>query len=218
MKNTPKIERRYYTFDIDVRKADNGQKYLTGRPIVYDSITDLGYYYEIIDRGALDGANLRDVPFLVNHNDKMIPCARSRRNNPNSTMQMSADAGGLFLNRIALDVENNYTSRALYSAVKRGDIDGMSFAFSIDGEKWENLESDHPTRHITSIGAVYEVSAVTFPAYASTEINARSKDALDSARSALEKARQQRAAAVDTVANELALAKARFNFNFKFGG
>ena len=91
--------------------------------------------------------------------------------------------------RVSLDTENNSEARNLYSAVERGDITGMSFMFSIDGEEWENLESDHPTRRITAIGTVVEVSACTFPAYDSTEINARSKEALDSARLAVETAR-----------------------------
>ena len=86
----------------------------------------------------------------------------------------------------------------------------MSFMFSIDGEEWENLETDHPTRHIKSIGSVVEVSAVTFPAYEATEINARSKEALENARSALEKAKQPTAESVDTD-QELELLKAKIN-------
>ena len=80
--------------------------------------------------------------------------------------------------------------------------------FSIDDEEWEDLESDHPTRHIRKIGSVVEVSAVTFPAYESTEINARSKEALDNARSAVETARQQSAMSVETD-EELELLKAK---------
>ena len=53
--------------------------------------------------------------------------------------------------------------------------------FTIDGEEWENLESEHPTRHIKSIGQVFEVSAVTFPAYEASEISARDKKSLDDA-------------------------------------
>ena len=83
--------------------------------------------------------------------------------------------------------------------------------FSIDDEEWENLESEHPTRHIKKIGSVVEVSAVTFPAYESTEINARSKVALDNARSTVETVRQQREQSVET-GSELELAKAKFNF------
>ena len=102
----------------------------------------------------------------------MIPLARSRNNNDNSTMQMTPDAEGLLLNRVALDGENNAEARALYSAVQRGDISGMSFMFSVAEETWENLESDYPTRHITKIASIVEVSAVTFPADDDTEINA----------------------------------------------
>ena len=131
-------------------------------------------------------------------------------------MQLTPDYEGLNINFVKLDVENNSTARALFSAVKRGDISGMSFMFSVDAENWEDLESDHPTRHITKIGSVVEVSAVTFPAYDATSINARSKEELDSARSALERARQQRGRSVDT--DSLELEKAKFNFKLKFGG
>ena len=198
------LEQRAYNFEI---RADDieGDKIITGRPIVYNSKTDLGFYDEIIESGALDGTDLTDVRFLVNHDISKIPLARSRRNNGNSTMQFSVDPFGLNLNWVKLDTENNSEARALYSAVQRGDITGMSFMFSVDSDEWENLESEHPTRHIKKIGSVVEVSAVTFPAYDATEIYARSKEALDSARSAMEIARQPRAKSVDT--DELALLK-----------
>lgn len=205
------LEKRSYVFEVRAEQNENGEKIITGRPIVYNSRTNMGDFDEVIDNGALDGADLTDVRFLVNHNISMIPLARSRRNNGNSTMKMTADLMGLLLDFVKLDVENNMDARALYSAVQRGDITGMSFMFSIDEEEWENLESDHPTRHIKKIGSVVEVSAVTFPAYEATEINARSKEALDNARSALESARQQRAKSVETD-SELELAKAKFKF------
>ena len=198
------LEQRSYSFEVRAEEGEGGA-IITGRPIVYDSRTDLGYFDEIIDRGALDGADLTDVRFLVNHDLSKIPLARSRRNNGNSTMQLSVDAEGMFI-RVKLDVENNAEAKALYSAVQRGDISGMSFMFSIDGESWENLESDHPTRHVTNIGSVVEVSAVTFPAYDATTINARSKEALESARSAVEIARRQSA---ETPDGGLELAKAK---------
>ena len=113
-----------------------------------------------------------------------------------------------------LDTENNADSRSLYSAVKRGDISGMSFMFSITDEEWIDLDSDHPTRRIKQIGSVVEVSAVTFPAYESTEISARDAKALESAKLALESARAARASSpVETGADdELLLEKAKFNF------
>lgn len=212
------LERRSYSFEIRAEETENGERIITGRPIIYNSRTDLGWFDEIIEVGALDEADLKDIRFLVNHNREMIPLARSRRNNGNSTMKLTPDLQGLMLDFVKLDVENNSTSRALYSAVERGDITGMSFMFSVDDEEWEDLESDHPTRHIKKIGSVVEVSAVTFPAYESTEIYARSKEALENARSAVETARQQREQSLEKDSKILELEKAKFNFKQKLGG
>ena len=164
------LERRAYSFEIRAEESENG-KIITGRPIVYNSRTNLGWFDEVIESGALDKTDLTDVRFLVNHDTSKIPLARSRRNTPNSTMQLWTDAEGMAI-RVSLDTENNSEARNLYSAVERGDITGMSFMFAIDGERWEDLESDHPTRHIEAISTVVEVSAVAFPAYEATEINA----------------------------------------------
>lgn len=195
------LERRSYSFEVRAEETDKGN-IITGRPIVYNSRTDLGFFDEIIESGALAQTDLRDVRFLVNHDFSKIPLARSRRNNGNSTMQLVVDDMGMAIT-VQLDTENNADARSLYSAVQRGDISGMSFMFSVNGEEWENVESDHPTRRIKDIGSVVEVSAVTFPAYESTEIQARSKAALDNARSALEKARQQTAKPLDNGELEL---------------
>ena len=198
------LERRSYAFDVSAETKDETD-IITGRPIVYNSRTNLGPFDEVIDSGALDGADLTDVRFLVNHDLSKIPLARSRRNNGNSTMRLSPDQNGLEI-EVKLDTENNSDARALKSAVQRGDISGMSFLFSVNDEEWENLESDHPTRRIKKIGSVVEVSAVTFPAYESTEITARSKEALENARSALESARQQSAKSLES---DLELLKAK---------
>ena len=206
------LEKRQYNFEVRAENGDGGS-IITGRPIVYESRTNLGDFDEIIHSGALDKTDLKDVRFLVNHNLSMIPLARSRRNNKNSTMQLSADKEGLGI-RVSLDTENNSEARALYSAVQRGDITGMSFMFSIDSEEWEGLDGEHPTRHIKAIGTVVEVSAVTLPAYEATEINARANtDALENARAAaLENARA--AAAVDTEkALEVEKLKAKYLYN-----
>ena len=218
-KSKKEFEQRAYSFEIRAEEQD-GVGILTGRPIVYNQTTDIGgWFSEVIDSGALDGADLTDVRFLVNHDTSRIPLARSRRNNGNSTMQFSIDAEGMRLDWVKLDIENNAEAAALYSAVQRGDISGMSFMFSVDEETWANLESDYPTRHITKIGTVVEVSAVTFPAYQQTSINARGKEALESARSAVETARAAEAANVETKAKDsLELEKAKFNFYKKIGG
>jgi HK97 family phage prohead protease len=209
------LERRAYSFDVSAEETENGQ-IITGRPIVYNSRTDMGYFDEIIDEGALNATDLTDVRFLVNHDTKKIPLARSRKNTANSTMQLTADNEGLKI-RVSLDTENNADARSLYSAVKRGDITGMSFMFGVEREEWENLESEHPLRRIKEISSVVEVSAVTFPAYEATEIQARSKEALDNARSAVETARQK-SANKNSVDTELQLLKAKTQTLILLGG
>ena len=194
------FEQRNYAFEL--RAEMNEQTgIVTGRPIVYNSRTDLGLFDEVIDRGALDKTDLRDVRFLVNHDLSRIPLARSRNNNANSTMQLMPDAEGMAI-RVNLDVENNADARSLYSAIERGDLSGMSFMFSIEDEEWEGLDTDHPTRHIRSISRVIEVTAVTFPAYADTTISVRNKEALESAKATLDSVKR-------SLDSELELAKAK---------
>jgi HK97 family phage prohead protease len=182
------------SFDFEIRtevNEDRGHE-IEGRAIVYGQRTNLGWYDEIIADGALKDTDLRDVRLLVNHNTNMIPLARSRNNNANSTMQLSVVEGEGMDIRADLDYENNAEAKSLYSAIERGDISGMSFMFVVDSDSWDDLESEHPTRTITGIKRVLEVSAVTFPAYSATSINARGlADALDSARASLESAKAE---------------------------
>lgn len=210
------LEQRSYMFEVRAEQDEEQGSIITGRPIVYNSRTDLGWFDEIIEAGALDKADLTDVRFLVNHDTSRIPLARSRRNNGNSTMMLTVDSEGMEI-KVNLDTENNSEARALYSAVERNDITGMSFMFSVRDEKWEDIDSEHPTRRITQIGTVVEVSAVTFPAYQSTEIYARSKEAVETALNTLESVRQQRAKSLesDTKCDELELAKAKYEFKSK---
>lgn len=190
-RNRP-IERRAYPCQVRVAQNDSGGAVLTGRPIVYDSRTDIaGLFSEVIEPGALEGCNLKDVRFLVNHNFNMIPLARSRNNNENSTMQLTPDKEGMGI-RVNLDTEGNSDARNLHSAVGRGDVSGMSFCFIVADDEWENMDSDYPHHRIRKIAQVIEVSAVTWPAYEDTEINARGRQTLESARAALESARGHR--------------------------
>jgi len=186
-------EIRAFNFDVLADQNEEHGHFLSGRPIVFGQRTNVGIFDEIIEPGALDSTNLKDVRFLVNHNTDMIPLARSRNNNENSTMQMSVDADGMNI-RVDLDTENNAEARSLYSAVERGDLDGMSFMFIVDKDSWDDVDTDHPTRHIRSIRQVFEVSAVTFPAYSQTSIQARGlSESLDSVPESLESERAKRA-------------------------
>ena len=211
------LTQRCYNFEIRASKDENEKGIIEGRAIVYDSVTDLGYFDEIIEAGALKNTDLKDVRFLVNHNTDMIPLARSRNNNENSTMQLIVDEKGLKI-LVKLDIENNAEARALYSAIERGDITGMSFMFTIRAENWEGENTDHPKRTITDIEKVFEVSAVTFPAYEETEINARCKAELDSYRNTLDSVLKRNtpdgANGVDDI--ELIKLKTKIKLNLKF--
>jgi HK97 family phage prohead protease len=198
-------------FDAEFQTRDDGEKrgLVSGRPVVLNSRTDLGFCDEVIDSGALAKTDLSDVRLCLNHDTSYV-YARSRNNNGSSTMQISTDALGLSF-EAELDIENSPAAQDYYSAISRGDIDKMSFMFTIDGYEWENLESDHPTRHITSIGKIFEISAVTFPAYQSTSIEARNSEELESIRSELESAREQlRKEPPD--GDNIELAKAKYKF------
>lgn len=203
-----KKEIRAFEFEVRAEENEEHGHFLTGRPIVYNQRTDLGWYDEIIEAGALDYADLKDVRFLVNHNTDMIPLARSRNNNENSTMQLITDEDGMGI-RVDLDTENNSEAKSLYSAVGRGDITGMSFMFEVDKDSWEDIDSDHPLRRIRSFNRIFEVSAVTFPAYSQTSIQTRGlSDALDSAKESLDSVK----------AEKLELEKERLRLKIKIGG
>lgn len=207
-----KIEHRVYQFSPS--ESDDG--HIEGRAIVYNSATDIGgWFEETIERGALDETDLTDVPLLVNHNTDMIPIARSRRNNSNSSMTLKIDENGLMVDT-TLDIEHNTTACETYSAIKRGDLDGMSFAFTVEDERWEDLDSDYPKRFITKIKKVFEVSAVTFPAYADTSVYARDGyNALESAKAALDSAIEKHSGQnAKTTTADVELLKAKYFYKY----
>lgn len=185
------LERERRSFAVPDLRAEGEDGIVQGHAAVFDQEANIGgWFIEIIERGAFDKTDFRDVVFTMNHNLQQIPLARSRNNNANSTLQLSIDDSGL-LTRTNLDIQNNSEARALHSAIGRGDITGMSFIFVVraSGVFWEGLDTELPIRRIKDIARVYEVSAVSFPAYAGTDIQTRDEWGLESARAALESAR-----------------------------
>lgn len=186
-----KSEKVTRSFSMPDIRAVSEDGVIEGHAAVYDQKANIGdWFYEINEQGSFDGCDFDDVLFTANHDVCEIPLARSRRNNSNSTLQISPDMQGLFV-RANLDIINNSESKSLYSAVKREDINGMSYIFYVAEERWDDLDTDMPTRHILKVAKVVEVSAVNFPAYSGTDINARDKAALDNAKRALDNARSQ---------------------------
>lgn len=188
---TNKREVRFLPVELKAESTAQGQE-INGYPIVFEQETDLGFCREVIDGGSMgDGSVLRDVALLANHDFGMIPMARSRRNNENSTMRLTPDQHGVAM-RATLDTENNPKAKEAYSAVSRGDITGMSFAFIVNEERWTDLDSEKPLRRIMSFSRIFEVSLVTNPAYEGTSVQAASEgETLESVRASLESARKQ---------------------------
>lgn len=165
------------SYNVELRATESEEGVIEGTPIVFDQKTRIsdwaGEYDEIIDREALKNADLKDVRLFVNHDINKITLARSKNGNENSTMSFTVDDKGLHI-KAKLDTENNSEARSLYSAVKRGDMDGMSFMFRIRGDEWRDIDKDVPLRIVKDISIVHEVSVVNFPAYQGTSVNARS--------------------------------------------
>ena len=103
------------SFDCEFRAEENEEHghYIVGRPIVFNQRTNLGWYDEIIEDGALNNTDLKDVRLLVNHNTDMIPLARSRNNTDGSTMQLMPVEGVGMDMRADLDIENNADAKSL---------------------------------------------------------------------------------------------------------
>ena len=149
--------------------GDVNEMIVEGRAIVYDSSTvmyeiDGIKYYEVIQRGALEGADLRDVPFKYNHSDSVMVMARTR----NKTLELIPDEQGLL---VRAKLANTTAGRDLYELIKRGDIDKMSFAFTVAEDSYDR---DTRTRKIIKFKRIWDVSAVDTPAYQDTYISARS--------------------------------------------
>lgn len=190
---------RGYTAQFRAAGSDeqNAGHIVEGRAAVYEQETVIrdifGEFVEVIRAGAFDDCDFDDVRLLVNHNFDGIALARSRRNNKSdkpNTMQLAVDENGINI-KADLDTENNEQARALYSAISRGDMDGMSFCFYVteEGQRWSTKDGKD-YREILKVSKVIEVSAVNFPAYGGTNIDSRSLDsdkrALDNYRARLD--------------------------------
>lgn len=186
-KTTAKTERRIQRREMEVRAVTEpetdariveGYAVRFGEPAVFQ-IGD-AEYREIIDKRALDKTDMSDVPFKYNHSDSFMIMARTR----NKTLQLIRDENGL---KIRAQLANTSDGRDLYELIRRGDVDKMSFAFTVRSDSYDKQTR---TRTISDIDRLYDVSAVDFPAYDTTSISARSFFELESEneRKALESA------------------------------
>lgn len=196
-------------------RADEETGLVEGVPIVFDTATDIGgMFEETICKGAISEDVLKDVRFFWNHNVNEKAIARS--------IIPLDKLGGMELHieddsvrMVARPNRKRNDANDLCLAIEDGVISAMSFMFGVAEERWEDLDSEYPKRFITKIDPVVEVSAVNFPAYASTSINAREGVNTENVCDALERARQKRTAEAESTAKakaELELLKEKYKY------
>lgn len=173
-------------------RADENSGLIEGVPIVFDTPTDIGgWFEETICKGAIKESVINDVRFFWNHNIDEKAIAR--------TVIPIEKLGGMKLTikddkieMLANPNRKRTDANDLCLAIEDGVINAMSFMFGVKRERWEDLDTDYPKRFIEEIDPLIEVSAVNFPAYKTTSINARGDLVTEIDKGVLEKARSQR--------------------------
>lgn len=161
-------QREYRSFGTyTTGESTENKLIIRGTPVVFDTPTCLYEhdgikFYEKIARGAFDNADMSD--FIFNRNHELTPYARNKNGS------LNYNVGDTFDVEAILDGED-IRHRQLYGDIKSGRIDKMSFSFTVAESSYD--EETH-TRTILRIKKLYDVSAVTFPAYEQTSISARS--------------------------------------------
>lgn len=182
MKNQEK-EIRLLAENLIVRNNEQEKEKMIveGYAVVFDSPATHGFT-EVIDKDAFNGCNMKDVCLKYNHDNSHLILARTR----NGSLQLTVDDKGLFIHAELIDTTSN---RDVYKMIQAGLLDKMSFAFTVEEEKWD-LATD--TRTILRIDCLYDVSVVDTPFYDTTSIYARALSTLDSEKKKLESLKEQR--------------------------
>jgi HK97 family phage prohead protease len=148
-----------------MRKVDDRK--LVGMPIVYNRESEDMGFIEIIKPGAAKRALERsDVRVIYNHSDSLLPLGRMSA----GTLRVIDTPEGV---EIEVDPPDSQFGRDLMHAIERGDIQDMSFAFTVGSDQWET-RNGKDYRIINEIGELFEFSYVIFPAYQDTTVALRS--------------------------------------------
>jgi HK97 family phage prohead protease len=162
---------------------------------VFFRADDPGTQYELFPKvlervrpKAFDAALSRkdDVRGLFNHDPSHVLGRLSA-----GTMRLAVDARGL---RYEIDPPDTQSGRDVLELIRRGDVSGSSFSFSVDDQDWEERPDGTEVRTIKSV-TLYDVGPVTFPAYEAASTAVRSASDCESARVSLETWRRNRRAA-----------------------
>jgi len=151
---------------VEMRALDNEEMTVEGYAAVFDSVTDLGYMKEVIDRNAFEGADMSDIVMKYNHENSVLPMARTR----GGSLQFNIDEHGL---KIRAKLPETSVNKDIFTLIKEKVLSKMSFAFTVKSEEYDY---DTDTRRILAFDKIFDVSVVDVPAYESTEIYARNKE------------------------------------------
>ena len=151
---------------VDMRATEDEGMIVEGYAAVFDTVTILGWMNEVIDRHAFDNADMSDIVMKYNHEDSVLPMARTR----GGSLQFNIDDHGL---KIRAKLPETSVNRDIYTLIREGVLSKMSFAFTVKSEKYDY---DTDTRKILEFDKIFDVSVVDVPAYETTEIYARSKE------------------------------------------
>lgn len=151
---------------VEMRALEDEGMIVEGYAAVFDNVTDLGWMKEVIDRHAFDNADMSDIVMKYNHEDSVLPMARTR----GGSLQFNIDDHGL---KIRAKLPDTSVNRDIYTLIREGVLSKMSFAFTVRSEEYD-YETD--TRKILEFDKIFDVSVVDVPAYETTEIYARNKE------------------------------------------
>lgn len=165
-------ERRDLGFEsAEFRFADGDKRTLEGYASMYGVSYDLGRFDEVVEAGAFSRAlsEEQDVRALIDHDPARI-IGRTK----NGTLEMREDKKGLFTR---IHLPDTQEARDLATLVERGDLDAMSFGFTVKDDRWENNEGRN-TRYISDVD-IFDISVVAFPASPTTSVALRSMEAAE---------------------------------------
>lgn len=158
------MERRSAEIRADIRGNT-----LSGHAAVFGQETRVREFYEEVDKRAFDRV-LRDRQDTVLQAEHVgLPMARTS----SGTLKLTRDSTGL---AFEADLPDTSLARDVRTLVDRGDLSAMSFGFQVGEDLWSVRSDGAQKRIITDISRLFDISVVTFPAYAGTDVALRSDE------------------------------------------
>lgn len=160
-------KRSFAVSDLEIRSDDDKPTILSGYAAVFEKLSiPLWGFREKIAKGAFEKSLTKNnVRALWNHNPD-FPLASTK----GKTLELSEDERGL---KFSIELPDNSWGKDAGIAVKRGDVEGVSFGFSVEKEEWDNTDPKNVIRTLKEVNLV-EISPTPFPAYPATKVSARS--------------------------------------------